>query len=264
MTRRLDGTRGYDPRRGGPTRPRRRGEQGGRPRGAEGAPRSAAEPAGAEPTREARYIDAISEALRDVMRQDPRVVLLGQDIAEYGGAFKVTEGFVEEFGKARVRNTPIIESGVIGAALGLSLEGLRPMVEMQFGDFITCGFNQIVNNLAKTHYRWGVGLPIVIRLPVGGGSGAGPFHSQNPEAWFTHVAGLKVVAPATPADAKGLLLSAFLDGNPVLYWSTNSSIGRPRDLCPKAPSRRRSGRRAWRARAATSRSSRGAWACVGA
>jgi len=169
------------------------------------------------PAREARYIDAISDGLRTAMRQDPRVVLLGQDIAEYGGAFKVTEGFVDEFGKARVRNTPIIESGVIGAALGLSLEGLRPMVEMQFGDFITCGFNQIVNNLAKTHYRWGVGLPIVIRVPVGGGSGAGPFHSQNPEAWFTHVAGLKVVAPATPADAKGLLLSAFLDGNPVLY-----------------------------------------------
>ncbi len=169
------------------------------------------------PAREARYIDAISDGLRTAMRRDPRVILLGQDIAEYGGAFKVTEGFVEEFGKARVRNTPIIESGALGAAMGLALEGLRPMVEMQFGDFITCGFNQIVNNLAKTHYRWGVGLPIVIRVPVGGGTGAGPFHSQNPEAWFTQVAGLKVVAPATPADAKGLLLSAFDDGNPVLY-----------------------------------------------
>ena len=151
------------------------------------------------------------------MRRDSRVVLLGQDIAEYGGAFKVTAGFVEEFGKPRVRNTPIIESGAIGAAMGLALEGLRPMIEMQFGDFITCGFNQIVNNLAKTHYRWGVGLPVVIRVPVGGGTGAGPFHSQNPEAWFGHVAGLKIVAPATPADAKGLLLSAFDDGNPVLY-----------------------------------------------
>ncbi len=169
------------------------------------------------PARETRYIDAISDGLREAMRRDPRVILLGQDIAEYGGAFKLTEGFVEEFGKARVRNTPIIESGALGAAMGLALEGLRPMVEMQFGDFITCGFNQIVNNLAKTHYRWGVGLPIVIRVPVGGGTGAGPFHSQNPEAWFTHVAGLKVVAPATPADAKGLLLSAFDDGNPVLY-----------------------------------------------
>jgi 2-oxoisovalerate dehydrogenase E1 component len=183
-----------------------------------GAPRAPREgPAGSEPTREMRYIDAMSDGLRTAMRRDSRVILLGQDIAEYGGAFKLTEGFVEEFGKARVRNTPIIESGALGAAMGLALEGLRPMVEMQFGDFITCGFNQIVNNLAKTHYRWGVGLPVVIRVPVGGGTGAGPFHSQNPEAWFTHVAGLRVVAPATPADAKGLLLSAFDDGNPVLY-----------------------------------------------
>ena len=129
----------------------------------------------------------------------------------------MTEGFVEEFGKARVRNTPIIESGALGAALGLALDGFRPMVEMQFGDFITCGFNQIVNNLAKTHYRWGAPVPVVVRVPVGGGMGAGPFHSQNVEAWFTHVAGLKVVAPATPYDAKGLLLAAFEDGNPVLY-----------------------------------------------
>ena len=186
------------------------------------APRSArsAEPPAEHseaPPHEARYIDAISDGLRTAMRGDPRVILLGQDIAEYGGAFKLTEGFVEEFGKARVRNTPIIESGAIGAALGLALEGMRPMVEMQFGDFITCGFNQVVNNLAKNHYRWGVGLPVVIRVPVGGGTGAGPFHSQNPEAWFTQVAGLKVVAPATPADAKGLLLAAFDDGNPVLY-----------------------------------------------
>jgi 2-oxoisovalerate dehydrogenase E1 component len=166
---------------------------------------------------ELRYIDAIADALREAMRADERVVLLGQDIAEYGGAFKVTTGFVEEFGRARVRNTPIIESGAIGAALGLALEGFRPLVEMQFGDFISCGFNQIVNNLAKTCYRWGPAVPVVLRVPVGGGMGAGPFHSQNVEAWFTHVAGLKVVAPATPADAKGLLLSAFEDGNPVLY-----------------------------------------------
>ncbi len=166
---------------------------------------------------ERRYIDAISDALREAMRRDPNVLLLGQDIAEYGGAFKVTAGFVEEFGRARVRNTPIIESGVLGAALGLALEGFRPMVEMQFGDFITCGFNQVVNNLAKTHYRWGSAVPVVIRVPVGGGTGAGPYHSQNPEAWFAHVAGLKVVAPATPIDAKGLLLAAFEDRNPVLY-----------------------------------------------
>jgi 2-oxoisovalerate dehydrogenase E1 component len=166
---------------------------------------------------EKRYIDAISDGLREAMRRDPNVLLLGQDIAEYGGAFKVTAGFVEEFGRSRVRNTPIIESGALGAALGLALEGFRPMVEMQFGDFITCGFNQVVNNLAKTHYRWGAGVPVVVRVPVGGGTGAGPYHSQNPEAWFTHVAGLKVVAPATPADAKGLLVTAFEDGNPVLF-----------------------------------------------
>jgi 2-oxoisovalerate dehydrogenase E1 component len=166
---------------------------------------------------EARYVDAISDALRHVMRRDERVVLLGQDIAEYGGVFKVTEGFVEEFGKARVRNTPIIESGAIGAALGLALGGHVPMVEMQFGDFITCGFNQIVNNLAKTHWRWGARVPVVIRAPIGGGTGAGPFHSQNVESWFTATAGLKVLAPATPHDAKGLLIAAFEDGNPVLY-----------------------------------------------
>jgi 2-oxoisovalerate dehydrogenase E1 component len=167
--------------------------------------------------RPSRYVDAISDGLREAMRRDPRVVLLGQDIAEYGGVFKVTEGFLEEFGKERVRNTPIIESGALGAALGLALAGYRPMVEMQFGDFITCAFNQIVNNLAKTHWRWGARVGVVIRAPVGGGTGAGPFHSQNVESWFTAVAGLKVVAPSNPRDAKGLLLSAFADGNPVLY-----------------------------------------------
>jgi 2-oxoisovalerate dehydrogenase E1 component len=166
---------------------------------------------------ELRYVDAISDGLRVAMRQDDRVVLLGQDIAEYGGVFKVTEGFVEEFGKARVRNTPIIESGAIGCALGLALGGYVPMVEMQFGDFITCGFNQVVNNLAKTNWRWGGRVPAVLRAPVGGGTGAGPFHSQNVESWFTAVAGIKVLAPATPYDAKGLLIAAFEDGNPVLY-----------------------------------------------
>ena len=166
---------------------------------------------------ELRYVDAISDALRVAMRRDEKVVLLGQDIAEYGGVFKVTEGFADEFGKARVRNTPIIESGAIGCALGLALGGYSPMVEMQFGDFITCGFNQIVNNVAKTHWRWGGRVPVVIRAPVGGGTGAGPFHSQNVESWFTAVAGIKVLAPATPYDAKGLLIAAFEDGNPVLY-----------------------------------------------
>ena len=166
---------------------------------------------------EQRYIDAIRDALTIALHDDPRVVLLGQDIAEYGGVFKATDGLAEAVGKERVRNTPIIESAAIGAALGLAIEGFRPMVEMQFGDFITCGFNQIVNNLAKTHYRWGAGVPVVVRAPIGGGTGAGPFHSQSVEAWFTHVAGLKVVAPSTPRDAKGLLLAAFADGNPVLY-----------------------------------------------
>jgi 2-oxoisovalerate dehydrogenase E1 component len=174
-------------------------------------------PAAVRSARELRYVDAISDALREAMRRRGEVILMGQDIAEYGGVFKITEGFLEEFGRDRVRNTPIIESGAIGAAMGLALEGFRPMVEMQFGDFITCGFNQVVNNLAKTHYRWGARLPVVLRVPVGGGVGAGPFHSQNPEAWFTCVAGLKVVAPGTPFDAKGLLLAAFEDGNPVLF-----------------------------------------------
>jgi len=166
---------------------------------------------------EIRYVDAIAEGLRLVMRRHSQVVLMGQDIAEYGGVFKVTQGLVQEFGKARVRNTPLMESGAIGAAMGLALDGFVPMVEMQFGDFISCGFNQIVNNLAKTYYRWGARLPLVLRVPVGGGVGAGPFHSQNVEAWFTHVAGLKVLAPSTPYDAKGLLISAFEDGNPVLF-----------------------------------------------
>jgi 2-oxoisovalerate dehydrogenase E1 component len=179
--------------------------------------RNAPLPTPGETDPERRYVDAISDGLREAMRRDDKVILIGQDIAEYGGVFKITEGFVEEFGKARVRNTPIIESAAIGAALGLSLEGFRPMVEMQFGDFITCGFNQIVNNVAKTKYRWDEAVPMVIRAPIGGGTGAGPFHSQNVEAWFTHVAGLKVVQPATPFDAKGLLLAAFEDGNPVLY-----------------------------------------------
>ncbi len=169
------------------------------------------------PHRERRYVDAIGDALRVAMRADDRVVLLGQDIAGYGGAFKVTDGFLAEFGADRVRNTPIIESGAIGAALGLALDGFLPVVELQFGDFVACGFNQVVNNLAKTHYRWGAPVPVVLRLPIGGGTGAGPFHSQDVEAWFCHVAGLKVVAPSTPADAKALLLAALEDGNPVLY-----------------------------------------------
>jgi 2-oxoisovalerate dehydrogenase E1 component len=167
-------------------------------------------------TEEGRYLDAVRDGLRTALDADERVLLLGQDIAAYGGVFKATEGLSAEFGNDRVRNTPIIESGAIGAALGLALDGFRPVVEMQFADFVTCGFNQLVNNVASTRYRWDGAVPLVVRLPVGGGLGAGPFHSQNVEAWFCHVAGLKVVAPATPADAKGLLLAALDDGNPVL------------------------------------------------
>jgi len=199
------------------------------------SPAEAREPSGSalESAPEVRYVDAITEALRLVMRRDPHTVLLGQDVAEYGGVFKVTKGFVEEFGKARIRNTPIIESGAIGAGLGLALDGFHPIVEMQYGDFVSCGFNQIVNNLAKTHYRWGAPVPVVLRLPIGGGLHAGPFHSQNVESWFAGVAGLKVVAPATAFDAKGLLIAACEDGNPVLFlehkWLYRSLKGRVPD-----------------------------------
>jgi 2-oxoisovalerate dehydrogenase E1 component len=186
---------------------------------------------------EMRYVDAIRDGLREAMKLHPRLVLMGQDIAEYGGVFKVTEGFVEEFGKKRVRNTPIIESGAVGAALGLALDGFPAVVEMQFGDFITCAFNQIVNNLAKTHYRWGAAVPVVIRAPIGGGVGAGPFHSQNVESWFTSVAGLKVVAPATAADAKGLLIASVEDGNPVLYLEHKFLYRSSKEMVPAGPYR---------------------------
>ena len=165
-----------------------------------------------------RYIDAISDGLRQGMRKYDNLVIMGQDIAEYGGAFKITQGFVEEFGKGRVRNTPICESGVVGAAMGLALNGYKAVMEMQFADFVTCGFNQIVNNLAKTHYRWEQAVDVVIRMPTGAGTGAGPFHSQSNEAWFTKTPGLKVVYPAFPADAKGLLMAAIDDPNPVMYF----------------------------------------------
>ena len=167
---------------------------------------------------EKRLIDAISEGLRQSMQQHSNLVLMGQDIAEYGGAFKITEGFVKEFGKERVRNTPLCESAIVGTALGLSLKGFKSMMEMQFADFVTVGFNQIVNNLAKIHYRWGQHADVVIRMPTGAGVGAGPFHSQSNEAWFTKVPGLKVVYPSSPFDAKGLLIAAFNDPNPVLYF----------------------------------------------
>ena len=168
--------------------------------------------------KEKRMIDAIQEALVQSMERDSRLVLMGQDIAEYGGAFKVTEGLMARFGKQRVRNTPLCESAIVGVTLGLALEGIPSVMEMQFADFVTVGFNQIVNNLAKIHYRWGQSAPVVIRMPTGAGVGAGPFHSQSNEAWFTHVAGLKVVYPSGAYDAKGLLNAAIQDPNPVMYF----------------------------------------------
>ncbi|MBK9338000.1 MAG: dehydrogenase [Lewinellaceae bacterium] len=170
------------------------------------------------PARELRFIDALTDGLRTAMQRHPELVLMGQDIAEYGGVFKITQGFLEEFGRDRVRNTPICESAIVGIGLGLGLKGMKSMVEMQFADFATCGFNQIVNNLAKLHWRWGQNADVVVRMPTGGGTGAGPFHSQSNEAWFTHVPGLKVVYPSTPEDAKGLLLAAFEDPNPVMFF----------------------------------------------
>lgn len=167
---------------------------------------------------EKRMVDAISDGLKQAMEQHDKLVLMGQDIAEYGGVFKITEGFVEQFGNDRVRNTPLCESAIVGIGLGLSLKGYKAMVEMQFADFATCGFNQIVNNLAKLHYRWGQNADVVIRMPSGAGVGAGPFHSQTNEAWFFHVPGLKLLYPSTPAEAKGLLLAAFEDPNPVLFF----------------------------------------------
>lgn len=170
------------------------------------------------PEGDLRFVDAIKEGLHQSMQQHQNLVLMGQDIAEYGGVFKITEGFVTDFGKDRVRNTPLCESAIVGASLGLSLEGFKSMVEMQFADFVSVGFNQIVNNLAKIHYRWGQNADVVIRMPTGAGVGAGPFHSQSNEAWFTHVPGLKVVYPSSPEDAKGLIISAINDPNPVMFF----------------------------------------------
>ena len=168
--------------------------------------------------RQIRFVDAIKEGLQQSMEKHDNLVLMGQDIAEYGGAFKITEGFSGMFGRNRVRNTPLCESAIVGTAVGLSLEGFKSVVEMQFADFVTVGFNQIVNNVAKLHYRWGQNAELVIRMPTGAGVGAGPFHSQSNEAWFVHVPGLKVVYPSTAYDAKGLLIAAINDPNPVLFF----------------------------------------------
>ncbi|HJQ70643.1 MAG TPA: alpha-ketoacid dehydrogenase subunit beta [Blastocatellia bacterium] len=163
------------------------------------------------------YLQAISSALREEMRRDPSVFILGEDIAVFGGAFKITQGFLDEFGPARVIDTPISESGFVGAACAAATAGFRPVVEFQFIDFIACAFDQIVNYAAKCYYRWGVPVPVVFRGPTGGGIHAGPYHSQNPEAWFAHTPGLKVVLPSTARDAKGLLTAAIRDNNPVVY-----------------------------------------------
>ncbi len=167
---------------------------------------------------EKRFIDAISDGLRQSMERYPELVLMGQDIADYGGVFKITDGFVKAFGKARVRNTPLCEAAIVGAGLGLSIKGMKAMVEMQFADFVTETFNQIVNNLAKIHWRWGQNADVVIRMPTGAGTAAGPFHSQSNEAWFFHTPGLKIVYPSNPYDAKGLLCAAIEDPNPVMYF----------------------------------------------
>ncbi len=168
--------------------------------------------------KEIRFIDAIQQSLNQSMERYPGLVLMGQDIAEYGGAFKVTEGLVDLYGKGRVRNTPLCESAIVGAGLGLSIKGMKAMVEMQFADFVTCGFNQIINNLAKIHWRWGQNADVVVRMPTGAGTAAGPFHSQSNEAWFFHTPGLKILYPSNPTDAKGLLNAAIEDPNPVLFF----------------------------------------------
>lgn len=184
---------------------------------------SSAAPVGSSPlTRDLTYLEAIRDALQYELRRDPRVLILGEDIGVYGGAFKLTQGLIDEFGESRVIDTPMAEACMVGVATGMAFMGLRPVVEMQFADFISTGFDSIVQFAATNHYRWGDPVPITIRAPGGGGLRGGPFHSQNPEAWFVHAPGLKVVAPCTPADARGLLLSAIRDPNPVIYFEYKS------------------------------------------
>src|SRR5438046_4006520 len=178
-------------------------------------------------------LQAISAGLRDELRADERVLVMGEDVGEFGGAFKVTDGFVEEFGTDRVMDTPLAEAAIIGCAVGAAVVGLRPVCEMQFADFISCGFDQLVNVAAKLHYRQGLAVPLVVRLPSGGGFSGGPFHSQNPEAWFLQAPGLKVVAPATAADAKGLLVSAIRDPNPVCYLEHKGMYRHVRGAVPE-------------------------------
>src|SRR5690348_15654088 len=183
---------------------------------------------------EITYLEAIRQGIWEEMERDPSVFCLGEDIGIYGGAFKVTDGFIDRFGPERVIDTPIAESAIVGAAFGASLTGMRPVAEFQFMDFIGCAFNQIVNMVAKSHYRWGAPAPLVLRGPCGGGVHGGPFHSQNPEMYFVHTPGMKVVAPATPADAKGLIKSAIRDNNPVLFLEHKFLYRRIKDEVPDA------------------------------
>jgi 2-oxoisovalerate dehydrogenase E1 component beta subunit len=182
---------------------------------------------------ERTYLEAISDALRVALRDDERVLLLGEDIGAFGGAFKVTDGLQAEFGPNRVIDTPISEEAIIGGAVGAAIVGMRPVCEMQFADFVACGFDQLVNVAGKLHYRLGLAAPIVVRLPSGGGFGGGPYHSQNPEAWFMHAPGLKVLAPSTPEDAKGLLLAAIADPNPVVFLEHKHLYRRVRGEVPE-------------------------------
>lgn len=179
------------------------------------------------------YLEAISDALRHEMKRDESVFLLGEDIAEYGGAFKITKDFLGEFGRSRVLNTPISETAILGAAIGAALNGMRPVAEMQFMDFVTNGFNQLVNVASTTAYRWGIGVPMVVRGPSGGGVGGGPFHSRNSEAWFAHTPGIKVVCPAFPADAKGLMITAIRDNNPVVFYEHKGLYRKIREEVPE-------------------------------
>src|SRR5919106_2391319 len=181
------------------------------------------------------YIEAIKQGIWEEMEKDERVFVLGEDVGIYGGAFKVTAGMLEKFGEWRIIDTPISESAIIGASIGAALMGMRPIAEMQFIDFISCGFNQLVNYAAKSRYRWGGGVPIVVRGPCGGGVHGGPFHSQNPEAYFMNVPGLKIVAPGTPADAKGLLTAAIRDPDPVIYLEHKFLYRRLKEEVPEGP-----------------------------
>ncbi len=181
---------------------------------------------------ELTYLGAIADGLREAMREDSRVFVMGEDVGAFGGAFKVTEGFLEEFGERRVIDTPLAESGIVGTAIGAAVAGMRPVCEMQFADFVACGFDQLVNVAGKMHYRQRLAVPLTVRLPSGGGFSGGPFHSQNPEAWFMHAPGLKVVAPSTPADAKGLLITAIHDPNPVCFFEHKNLYRRIRGEVP--------------------------------